>query len=105
MERKIEEIILDEINEVLQHYLMHAELESVTGETQVNYRYIAPVDKDQYDDPDKVIEYTMDSVKLNIKESCKKVADRFEFLEFGIGSASSPEGTEIQINITGNIIK
>ena len=30
MERKIEDIILDEINEVLQHFLMNAELESVT---------------------------------------------------------------------------
>lgn len=105
MERKIEDIILDEINEVLQHYLMHAELESATGKTPATYHYIAPVEADQYDDPNKVIEYAMDSVKLNIKESCKKVADRFEFLEFGIGSASSPEGTEIQINITGNIIK
>ena len=105
MERKIEDIILDEINEVLQHYLMHAELESATGETQVNYRYIASVDKDQYADPENVIVSAMDSIKLNIKESCKKVADRFEFLEFGIGSASSQEGTKIQINITGNIIK
>lgn len=103
MERKIEDIILDEINEVLQHFLMHAELESVTGETQVNYRYIAPVDKDQYDYPENVIDSAMDSIRLNIDESCKKVADRFEFLEFGIGSASSPEGTEIQINIGGNI--
>lgn len=103
MERKIEDIILDEINEVLQHYLMHAELESVTGETQVSYRYIAPVDRDQYDDPDKVIEYAMDSVKLNIKESCKKVADRFELTDMGICPEYYPNGAEIQIIITGNI--
>lgn len=103
MERKIEDIILDEINEVLQHYLMHAELESTTGETQVNYRYIAPVDKDQYADPENVIDCAMDSIRLNIDESCKKVADRFEFLEFGICSVSSPEDTEIQVNIGGKI--
>lgn len=38
MERKIEYIILDEINEVPQHFLMHAELETVTGE---NYSYLS----------------------------------------------------------------
>lgn len=105
MERKIEDIILDELNEVLQHYLIHAELEIATGETPATYRYIAPVDEDQYDDPDKVIEYAMDSIKLNIKESCKKVADRFELREVGISSVSSPDGSEIQVIITGDIIK
>ena len=105
MERKIEDIILDEINEVLQHFLMHAELESADGETPANYRYIAPVDEDQYDDPNKAIEYAMGSIELNIKESCNKIADRFELTGVGVGSVSSPDGSEIQINITGNIIK
>lgn len=103
MERKIEDIILDEINEVLQHFLMHAELEIVTGETTVTYHYIAPVDVDQYDDPDKAIEFAMDSIKLNIGESCNKIANRFELTEVGVSSVSSPDGSKIQINITGNI--
>lgn len=103
MERKIEDIILDEINEVLQHFLMHAELETVTGENTVTYQYIAPVDVDQYDDPDKAIEFAMDSIKLNMEESCNRIANRFELTEVGVGSVSSSDSSEIQINITGNI--
>lgn len=103
MERKIEDIILDEINEVLQHFLMHAELETATGKTLATYRYIVPVDVDQYDDPDKAIEFAMDSIKLNMEESCNKIANRFELTEVSVGSVSSPDGSEIQINITGNI--
>ena len=103
MERKIEDIILDEINEVLQHFLMHAELESADGETSATYRYIAPVDVDQYDDPNKAIEFAMDSIKLNIGESCNKIANRFELTEVGVGSVSSSDGSEIKIDITGSI--
>lgn len=103
MERKIEDIILDEINEVLQHFLMHAELESADGKTPATYRYIALVDVDQYDDPDKAIEYAMSSIKLNMEESCNKIANRFELTEVSVGSVSSQDGSEIQINITGNI--
>lgn len=105
MERKIEDIILDEINEVLQHFLMHAKLETVTGETAVTYRYIAPVDKGQYDNPNKVIESALDSIEPNIKESCNKIANRFELDDVSVGYASSPDGSEIQVYISGNIIK
>ena len=103
MERKIEDIILDEINEVLQHFLMRAELETVTGENTVTYHYNTPVELDQYDDPDKAIEFAMDSIKLNIGESCNKIANRFELTEVSVGSVSSPDGSEIKIDITGNI--
>lgn len=103
MERKIEDIILDEINEVLQHFLMHAELETVTGETTVTYHYKAPVEIEQYNDSDDVIECAIDSVKMNIEDSCKKVADRFELTDYSVGSAHYPNCAEIQICITGNI--
>ena len=55
MERKIEDIILDEINEVLQHFLMHAELESVSGETTVTYHYNTPVELEQYCDSKDIV--------------------------------------------------
>ena len=103
MERKIEDIILDEINEVLQHFLMHAEVESVTGENAVTYRYNVPVEIEQYNDSKDIIECAMDSVKMNIEDSCKKVVDRFELRAFEIGSTYYPNGAEIQIDITGNI--
>lgn len=103
MERKIEDIILDEINEVLQHFLMHAELESVTGETTVTYRYNTPVEIEQYNDSDDIIECAIDSVKMNIEDSCKKVADRFELTGVEISPKYYPNGAEIKIDITGNI--
>lgn len=103
MERKIEDIILDEINEVLQHFLMHAELETVTGENTVTYRYIAPVELEQYCDSKDIIERAIDSVKMNIEDSCKKVADRFELTGVEIDSNYYPNGAEIKIDITGNI--
>lgn len=83
--------------------ISYAELKTVTGETAATYRYIAPVDRDQYDDPDKAIEFAMDFIKLNMEESCNKITNRFELTEVGVGSVSSPDGSEIQINITGNI--
>lgn len=103
MERKIEYIILDEINEVLQHFLMHAEVESVTGENAVTYRYNVPVEIEQYNDSKDIIERAMDSVKMNIEDSCKKVADRFELTGVAIDSNYYPNGAEIQIDIIGNI--
>ena len=103
MERKIEDIILDEINEVLQHFLMHAELESVSGETTVTYHYDTPVELEQYCDSKDIIERAIDSVKMNIEDSCKKVADRFELTGVEIDSNYYPNGAEIKINITGNI--
>lgn len=105
MERKIEDIILDEINEVLQHFLMHAELESVSGETTVTYHYNTPVELEQYCDSKDIIECAIDSVKMNIEDSCKKVADRFELTGVEIDSNYYPNGAEIKIDITGNIIK
>lgn len=103
MERKIEDIILDEINEVLQHFLMHTELENVTGETTVTYHYNTPVEIEQYNDSDDIIECAIDSVKMNIEDSCKKVADRFELTGVEISPKYYPNGAEIKINITGNI--
>ena len=103
MERKIEDIILDEINEVLQHFLMRAELETVTGENTVTYHYNTPVELEQYCDSKDIIERAIDSVKMNIEDSCKKVADRFELTGVEIDSNDYPNGAEIKINITGNI--
>lgn len=103
MERKIEDIILDEINEVLQHFLMHAELETVTGETAVTYHYNTPVEIDQYNDSNDIIECAIDSVKMNIEDSCKKVAERFELTGVKISPVHYPNGAEIKIDITGNI--
>lgn len=103
MERKIEDIILDEINEVLQHFLMHAEVESVDGKTPVTYRYTVPVEIEQYNDSDDIIECAIDSVKMNIEDSCKKVADRFELTGVKISPVHYPNGAEIKIDITGNI--
>ena len=103
MERKIEDIILDEINEVLQHFLMHAELETAVGKTPVTYRYTVPVEIEQYNDSDDIIECAIDSVKMNIEDSCKKVADRFELTGVEISPKYYPNGAEIKINITGNI--
>lgn len=103
MERKIEDIILDEINKVLQHFLMHAEVESVDGKTPVTYSYNVPVEIEDYDDPNDVIECAIDSVKMNIEDSCKKVADRFELTGVEISPKGYPNGAEIKINITGNI--
>lgn len=103
MERKIEDIILDEINEVLQHFLMHAELESVSGETTVTYHYNTPVELEQYCYSKDIIERAIDSVKMNIEDSCKKVADRFELTGVSIDSNYYPNGAEIKIDITGNI--
>lgn len=103
MERKIEDIILDEINEVLQHFLMHAELETVTGETTVTYHYNTPVELEQYCDSKDIIECAIDSVKMNIEDSCKKVADRFELTGVEINPKYYPNGAEIKIDITGNI--
>lgn len=103
MERKIEDIILDEINEVLQHFLMHAELETVTGESAVTYHYNTPVELEQYCDSKDIIERAIDSVKMNIEDSCKKVDDRFELTGVAIYSNYYPNGAEIKIDITGNI--
>lgn len=103
MERKIEDIILDEINEVLQHFLMHAGLETVTGENKVTYHYNTPVEIEQYNDSNNMIECAIDSVKMNIEDSCKKVADRFELTGVEIDSNYYPNGAEIKIDITGNI--
>ena len=103
MERKMEYIILDEINEVLQHFLMHAELETVTGENTVTYHYNTPVELEQYCDSKDIIERAIDSVKMNIEDSCKKVADRFELTGVEIDSNYYPNGSEIKIDITGNI--
>jgi hypothetical protein len=103
MERKIEDIILDEINEVLQHFLMRAELETVTGENTVTYHYNTPVELEQYCDSKDIIERAIDSVKMNIEDSCKKVADRFELTGVEIDSNYYPNGAEIKIDITGNI--
>ena len=103
MERKIEDIILDEINEVLQHFLMHAEVESVDGKTLVTYHYNTPVELEQYCDSKDIIERAIDSVKMNIEDSCKKVADRFELTGVEIDSNYYPNGAEIKIDITGNI--
>lgn len=103
MEPTIEDIILDEINEVLQHFLMHAELETVTGENTVTYHYNTPVELEQYCDSKDIIERAIDSVKMNIEDSCKKVADRFELTDVGISPTYYPNGAEIKIDITGNI--
>ena len=103
MERKIEDIILDEINEVLQHFLMHAELETVTGENTVTYHYNTPVELEQYCDSKDIIERAIDSVKMNIEDSCKKISGRFELTGVEIDSNYYPNGAEIKINITGNI--
>lgn len=103
MEQKIEQFLLDEINEVLQHYSMHAKLESATGESPAIYRYIVPVQDDNYVDPNKAIEYAMGSIDINMEESCKRIANRFELINIEVGSLSSPDGSEIQIDITGNI--
>lgn len=103
MERKIEDIILDEINEVLQHFLMHAKLETAVGKTPVTYRYDVPVELEQYCDSKDIIERAIDSVKMNIEDSCKKVADRFELTGVEIDSNYYPNGAEIKIDITGNI--
>lgn len=103
MERKIEDIILDEINEVLQHFLMHAELETVTGENTVTYHYNTPVEIDQYNDSNDIIECAIDSIKINIEDSCKKVAERFELTGVEISPVYYPNGAEIKIDITGNI--
>ena len=103
MERKIEDIFLDEINEVLQHFLMHAELETVTGENTVTYHYNTPVELEQYCDSKDIIERAIDSVKMNIEDSGKKVDDRFELTGVAIESNYYPNGAEIKIDITGNI--
>lgn len=103
MERKIEDILLDELNEVLQHFLMHAELENVTGENTVTYHYNTPVELEQYCDSEDIIECAIDSIKMNIDDSCKKVADRFELTGVEIDSNYYPNGAEIKIDITGNI--
>lgn len=103
MERKIEDIILDEINEVLQHFLMHAELETVSGETTVTYHYNTPVELEQYCDSKDIIERAIDSVKMNIEDSCKKIAERFELTGVKISPVYYPNGAEIKIDITGNI--
>lgn len=103
MERKIEDIILDELNDVLQHFLMHAEVESVDGKTLVTYSYNVPVELEQYCDSKDIIERAIDSVKMNIEDSCKKVADRFELTGVKISPVHYPNGAEIKIDITGNI--
>ena len=40
---------------------------------------------------------------MNIEDSCKKVADRFELTGVEIDSNYYPNGAEIKIDITGNI--
>lgn len=103
MERKFEDIILDELNELLQHFLMHAELESVHGISAVEYHYSVDVDQDKYDDPNKVVNDALFSIKPNIIESCKTIGDRFRLADVIVGDICTPDSREIKVEISGLI--
>ena len=100
MDRKIEDIILDELNDVLQHFLMHAELESVSGISAVSYHY--SVDQDQYDDPNKVVNDVLLSIKPNIIESCKSI-NRFRLVDASADDICTQDSRKIKVWITGLI--
>lgn len=102
MERKIEDIILDELNDVLQHFLMHAELESVSGISAVSYHYSVDVDQDQYDDPNKVVNDALLSIKPNIIESCKSI-NRFRLVDASADDICTQDSRKIKVWITGLI--